>query len=95
VVLHRSANALCLPTDRITAILKGQRGVTTDTALRVSRYFGTSLQLWLNLQKPFELRAAETESGKDITDRVQPRRCPVFPSRAIYRGGLQSVGRIQ
>ena len=67
------ANALAVPTNRITAILKGQRGVTADTALRLSRYFGTTPQLWLNLQKTFELRVAEIESGKDIADRVQPR----------------------
>ena len=67
------ANALAVPTNRITAILKGQRGVTADTALRLSRYFGTSPRLWLNLQKTFELRVAEIESGKTIADRVQPR----------------------
>ena len=67
------ANALSVPTNRITAILKGQRGVTADTALRLSRYFGTTPQLWLNLQKTFELRVAEIKSGKDIADRVQPR----------------------
>ena len=67
------ANALAVPTNRITAILKGQRGVTADTALRLSRYFGTTPQLWLNLQKTFELRVAEIESGKAIADRVQPR----------------------
>lgn len=67
------SKALCVPTNRITAILKGQRGVTADTALRLSRYFGTTPQLWLNLQKTFELRVAEIESGKDIADRVHPR----------------------
>ena len=67
------ANALCVPTNRITAILKGQRGVTADTALRLSRYFGTTPQLWLNLQKIFELRTAEIESGKEIAERVRPR----------------------
>ena len=67
------ANALCVPTNRITAILKGQRGVTADTALRLSRYFGTTPQLWLNLQKTFELRVAQVESGRDIADRVHPR----------------------
>ena len=75
--LGLSANALAgvlgVPTNRITAILKGQRGVTADTALRLSRYLGTTPQLWLNLQKTFELRVAEAESGKDIADRVQPR----------------------
>ena len=67
------ANALDVPTNRVTAILKGQRGITADTALRLSRYFGTTPQLWQNLQKAFELRVAEIESGKHIEERVQPR----------------------
>ena len=75
--LGLSANALGkaldVPTNRITAILNGQRGITADTALRLSRYFGTTPQLWQNLQKAFELRVAEIESGKQIEERVQPR----------------------
>ena len=67
------AKALDVPTNRITAILKGERGITADTALRLSRYFGTTPHLWQNLQKAFELRVAEIESGKDIEERVKPR----------------------
>ena len=67
------AAALGVPTNRITAILKGQRGITADTALRLSRYLGTTPQLWLNLQQTFELRTTEIESGKDIAERVRPR----------------------
>ena len=67
------AKALDVPTNRVTAILKGQRGITADTALRLSRYFGTTHQLWQNLQKAFELRVAEIEAGKQIEERVQPR----------------------
>ena len=58
------ANALGVPTNRITAILNGQRGITADTALRLSRYFGTSPQLWLNLQQAFELRKDELDSSR-------------------------------
>ncbi len=47
------AKALDMPTNRVTSILKGQRGITADTALRLSRYFGTTPQLWQNLQKGF------------------------------------------
>ena len=68
------AEALGVPTNRITAILKGQRGITADTAVRLSRYFGTTPQLWQNFQKAFELRGAEIESGKDITELVEPRK---------------------
>ena len=67
------AKALDVPTNRVTAILKGQRGITADTALRLSSYFGTTPQLWQNLQKAFELRVAEIESGKEIKERVHPR----------------------
>ena len=77
VELGLSANALAkaldVPTNRITAILRGQRGVTADTALRLARYFGTTPQLWQNLQKTYELRVAEIESGAHIEERVQPR----------------------
>ncbi len=75
--LGMSANALAgalgVPANRISAILKGQRGVTADTALRLSRYFGTTPQLWLNLQQSYELRVAELESAAEIELRVQPR----------------------
>ncbi len=67
------ARALDVPGNRITAILKGQRGVTADSALRLSRYLGTTPEFWLNLQKSFELRVAELEGGKKIARRVKPR----------------------
>ncbi|MCY4409652.1 MAG: HigA family addiction module antitoxin [Caldilineaceae bacterium] len=67
------ANALDIPADRIAAILEGKRGISADTALRLARYLGTTPQLWLNLQKTFELRVAEIETGKKITERVHPR----------------------
>lgn len=63
------ARALDIPANRITAILNGQRGVTADTARRLSRYFGTTPELWLNLQKTWELRRAEIEAeeGRPVT----------------------------
>ena len=68
------ARALGVPVNRITLILNGQRGITADTALRLARYFGTTPQLWLNLQQTWELRRAEIETGDQIAARVQPRR---------------------
>ena len=67
------AKALHVPGNRITAILHGQRGVTADTALRLARYFGTTPQVWMNLQKTWELRRAETEVGRQIESHVTPR----------------------
>ena len=76
--LGLSANALSkalgVPVNRVTMILNGQRGVSADTALRLARYFGTTPQLWMNLQKTWELRRAETEIGDEIAERVTPRR---------------------
>ena len=70
---HALALALAVPPNRITAILKGQRGITADTALRLSRYFGTTPQFWMNLQQTFELRTAEETSGAEVAATVQPR----------------------
>ena len=67
------AKALGVPVNRITMILNGQRGVSADTALRLARYFGTTPQLWMNLQKSWELRRAEIESGHEIEECVTPR----------------------
>ena len=53
------AQALHIPANQITAILNGQQGVTQDIARRLSRYFGTTPELWLNLQKTWDSRRAE------------------------------------
>ena len=66
------SKALDVPVNRITAILNGQRGVTADTALRLACYFGTTPQVWLNLQKTYELRRAEIKMGRQIAKRVKP-----------------------
>ena len=67
------AKALNIPGNRITAILNGQRGVTADTALRLSRYLGSTAEFWLNLQKSYELRKAQEEAGEIIEKTVKPR----------------------
>ena len=75
--LGLSANALSkalgVPVNRLTMILNGQRGVSADTALRLGRYFGTTPQLWMNLQKTRELRQAEIVAGREIDEQVTPR----------------------
>lgn len=60
------ARQLGVPPNRITAILKGQRAITGDTALRLGHFFGSSPQFWLNLQSLYELRIAEEKAGKEI-----------------------------
>ncbi len=55
---HALAKATGVPTNRITAILHGTRGITADTALRLARRFGTSAEMWMNLQMTHDLEAA-------------------------------------
>ncbi|HEY2515254.1 MAG TPA: HigA family addiction module antitoxin [Polyangiaceae bacterium] len=75
--LDMSANQLALhlhvPANRISSIVAGERAVTADTALRLARFFGTTAEFWLNLQKTYELRVAETEVGAQIEQEVRPK----------------------
>jgi addiction module HigA family antidote len=67
------AKALAVPANRITAILQGRRGISADTALRLARYFGTSPELWLNLQRSYDLKLARQKNGEEIERLVKPR----------------------
>jgi antitoxin HigA-1 len=60
------ARNLDVPTNRITGILNGQRAITGDTALRLSHFFGTTAEFWLNLQSLYDLRIAQKKLGKSI-----------------------------
>jgi addiction module HigA family antidote len=71
--LGMSANALAtalhVPTNRVTGILNGTRALTPETALRLERYFsGTTAQFWLNLQTGFDLRRAEIDGVKALSE---------------------------
>jgi antitoxin HigA-1 len=73
-----SANAVALalrvPANRLTEILHGRRAITADTAMRLGRYFGTSAQMWMNLQAKYDLEAAEEALAGRIEMEVQPMR---------------------
>ena len=60
------ARHLKVPTNRVTAILNGQRAITGDTALRLGHFFGTSPEFWFNLQSLYELRLADQKAGRII-----------------------------
>ncbi len=103
-----SANAfaatLGVPINRITTIIRGQRGITADTALRLARYLGTSAEPWMNLQRNFDLRRAERQVGAMIEREVTPRaigaHCPFLaegveevPRARIFETMIQILGR--
>ncbi len=59
---YRLSKDIGVAQTRISKILSEKRGITADTALRLSRYFGNSAQFWLNLQTQYDLRQAQEEN---------------------------------
>jgi addiction module HigA family antidote len=74
--LEMSVNALSkalhVPTTRMNEIVRENRGITADTAMRLARYFGTSERFWLNLQTEYELRKAQINKAEQVAREVQP-----------------------
>jgi len=68
---NRLSLELCVPSGRITQILNGKRGISAETALRLSRYFGNSAQFWLNLQSRYDLAVAEENIGAKVDAEVK------------------------
>jgi antitoxin HigA-1 len=62
------ARALGVPTNRVTALIHETRGMTAETALLLSKYFRTSAEFWLNMQRSFDLRTAE--QNKQLTRKL-------------------------
>jgi addiction module HigA family antidote len=57
------SRALGIPSNRLTEIMRGNRGVSADTAIRLGRYFGTDPRFWMNLQTAHDLSKAETTTN--------------------------------
>lgn len=76
VPLGLSANALAkalnVSTPRINDVVRGRRGVSADTAMRLARYFGGDARSWLNLQAAYDLRVTELAVGKKIVREISP-----------------------
>lgn len=73
ISMHRLARDLRVPANRIAEIVKGQRAISADTALRLARYLGTSAELWLGLQSDYELEKAKDQLAAKIAREVHPR----------------------
>ncbi len=77
MVPHRlSGNALAraihVPPGRISQIITGRRAISADSALRLARFFGTSPELWLNLQSEYDLRMARRGAWSNEERRIRP-----------------------
>ena len=71
--VNQLAKALGVTAARMNDIVRGRRGISADTALRLARYLGTSAEFWLGLQLDFDLRTAEQSSRRQIERDVTPR----------------------
>ena len=77
ITAYRLAKDIRVPATRIADILGGRRGISAETALRLSRYFGNSAQFWLNLQAHYELREARGRFAGEIEAIPQCGKLPV------------------
>ena len=66
ITAYRLAKDIHVPATRIADIVNERRGISADTALRLSRYFGNSAQFWLNLQTHYDLREARERHGAEV-----------------------------
>jgi addiction module HigA family antidote len=71
--MNQLAKALHVPSNRITAIVNGTRGITAETALRLSRYFGNSPQFWMNMQAHYDLEVARDKFEAAVLKEIRPR----------------------
>jgi len=71
--INQLAKALAVDAARLNEIVRGRRGITADTALRLARYLGTSPEMWLKLQMTYELSAARQAKEKHIAREIRPR----------------------
>ena len=72
--VNQLAKALGVTAARLNDIVRGRRGVTADTALRLARYLETSAEFWLGLQLEYDLRIAEAKVRAAIDRQIKPRR---------------------
>ena len=72
ISVYRLAQAIKVSRPRLNDIVLGRRGITTDTALRLGRYFGMTPEFWINLQTRYDLNVAERTMRRQIEREVEP-----------------------
>jgi len=73
ISMNRLSKEICVPANRISSIIAGQRAITGETALRLARYFGTTPEYWLNMQARYDLETARDQWEDRVTSEVRPR----------------------
>lgn len=72
ITQYKLAKDIGVPQTRISKIIKGERGITSDTALRLGLYFNMTAEFWMNLQVNYDLKIARKKTGKIIQKEVHP-----------------------
>src|SRR5512137_3073690 len=71
--INRLAKELKVPANRLSQIVRGMRGITADTSLRLARYFGFTPEYWLNMQAHYDLEVVRRRSIQQIEREIKPR----------------------
>ena len=71
ISVYELARRIHLTRSRVNDIVRERRGISADTAIRLARFFGTTPQLWMNMQASYELRNAENALGRKISE-IEP-----------------------
>jgi len=71
ITAYRLSKNIGIPQTRISEIIKGNRSITADTALRLSKYFGTTAKFWLSLQDDYDIEEAINEKGNELS-KIKP-----------------------
>ena len=72
ISINKLARDIDVPPGRVSLIVNGKRSITADTALRLSKYFRVSAELWMNLQSDYDLQVAQRKVKDEIDKRVRP-----------------------
>jgi antitoxin HigA-1 len=68
---NRLSRDIDIPVSRVSEIVRGQRAITADTALRLAEYFGTSAELWVRLQADHDLMVARSTRWPEVKSRIR------------------------
>ena len=71
--VNKLAAELHVPANRLSQIISGKRGISPDTSLRLSRYFGFTPEYWLNMQAQYDLEVIRRQSMRQIEKEIKPR----------------------
>lgn len=84
--VYRLARALKIPRPRLNDVVRGRRGVSVDTALRLGRYFGTTPEFWINLQTRHDLDAVGRTLRTEIEREIEPHAADPAPASVRHAG---------